>query len=140
MTNTELQTIRRAITLLSSLINGPQECVSVPWQSPVRTFVQEYLTPDADADLTSEELWTLFQEVAKSGGLPPMRRSAFLRELPTVMEAVFRLRKCHHIERNSHRVRGFRGVGIRMDAGKSAVSQNRTSVPGGRTCQPLKTG
>jgi hypothetical protein len=115
MTNTELQTVRRAITLLRSLIDEPQECFPAPQNSPVSRFIQEYLAPDPDADLSCAEAWQFFKEIAQSGELPPMRMAAFLRQLPAVMEAVFCLRKCHHIERAGRRVRGFRGVGIRLD-------------------------
>lgn len=116
MKNLEIQAVRRAISLLSSLIDEPHECVPVPWQSPIRGFVQEYLTSDADADVTSEELWTFFLEVVQSGELTAMRKAAFLRQLPIMMEAVFHVRKCHNVERSGRHVRGFKGVGIRMDA------------------------
>ena len=121
MTNTELQTIRRAITLLCSLIDEPQECVSVPWQSPVRRFVETYLVPDPNADLTSAEAWKFFQEIVQAGELMPMRKSVFLRQLPSLMESVFHVRKCHAIQRDGHHVRGFRGVGIRQDASPPTV-------------------
>lgn len=117
MKNAEIQAIRRAITMLCSLIDEPQETLPVPWQSPIRRFVREYLAPDPKADISCAEAWQFFQEIVEAGELPPMRKAAFLRQLPTVMEAVFRVRKCHHIERPGHRVRGFKGVGIRMDAG-----------------------
>jgi hypothetical protein len=116
MTNTELQTVRRAITLLRSLIDEPQEYPPLPQHSPVRRFVQEYLAPDPDADLSCEEAWQFFEEIAHEGELPPMRKAAFLRQLPIVMESIHHVRKCHGIERADRRVRGFRGVAIRLDA------------------------
>jgi hypothetical protein len=117
MTNTQFQTIRRAITLLCSLIDEPMECAAVSWQSPIRRYVQQYLVPDPNADLSCAEAWQFFQEIAQAGELEPMRKVIFLRQLPTVMEAVFRVRKCHNILRSGSRVRGFRGVGLKMDAG-----------------------
>jgi hypothetical protein len=113
MTNTQLQTIRRTITLLCSLIDEPQECAPVPYQSPIRRFVQEYLAPDPKSDMSCEELWTFFQEVVDAGELPGMRKAVFLRQLPTVIETDFRVRKSHHIERSGRRVRGFKGITIR---------------------------
>jgi len=44
-----------------------------------------------------------------------MRKAAFLRQLPAELEAIFGVRKSHSIERRGRRVRGFRGVGIRLD-------------------------
>ena len=118
MTNAELQTIRRAIALLSSLINEPHDGAAVPWESPVRRFVREYLALDPKADISCAEAWQFFQEIAHAGELPPMRKAIFLRQLPSLMETVFHVRKCHHIQRGCRHVRGFKGVGIRMGAGK----------------------
>ena len=118
MTSQECDLIRHAIETLRRLLPDDQGRAgdSAPPRCPVTRFVQEYIAPDPDADLACGELWKFFQEVAQSGELPPMRKAAFLCRLPGVMEAVFNARKCHHIERGGHRVRGFRGVGIRLDA------------------------
>ena len=116
MTNTEIQTVRRAITLLRSLIGEPQECPPAPQHGPVSRFVQEYLAPDPDADLACEEAWKFFQEVTNAGDLPPIRKAVFLRQLPAIMENLFHVRKCHHVLRGNSRLRGFRGVSIRLDA------------------------
>lgn len=113
MTNTQIQAIRHTITLLCSLIDEPQECAPVPFQSPIRQFVQEYLAPDPKGDVSCAELWEFFQEVVAAGELPGMRKTVFLRQLPTVMEAVFRVRKSHHVERSGHKVRGFKGITVR---------------------------
>ena len=123
MTNTEIQAVRRAITLLSQLIDEPQACAPVPYQSPVWRFVRDYLVPDPEADLASEELWTFFQEVTQAGDLPGMRKATFLRELPVAMQAAFGVKKSHHVEREGRRVRGFAGVGIRMDSDPGAAVQ-----------------
>lgn len=118
MTSQECDLIRHAIEILRGLLADDQGRAgnSASPRCPVTRFVQEYIAADLDADLTCDELWKFFQEIAQAGELPPMRKAAFLRQLPAVMEAVFNARKCHHIERAGHRVRGFRGVGIRLDA------------------------
>ena len=77
--------------------------------------------PDPKADLSCAEAWQYFQEVAQAGELQPTRKATFLRQLPTSMEAAYQVRRCHSILRSGRRVRGFKGIGIRMDAGKSAV-------------------
>ena len=125
MKPSEEQIIRRAIALLSSLIDEPQVCAGIPWRSPVRMFVQEYLAPNPDADISCAELWSFFQEIVQSGELQPMRKSAFFRQLPTTMEAAYQVRRCHNVMRSGRRVRGFKGISIRMDAGCPAVSQSR---------------
>ena len=93
----------------------------MPWQSPIRRFVREYLVADAKADLSCAEAWQYFLEVTQAGELQPMRKSAFLRQLPTVMEAVFNARKAHNVERSGRRQRGFRGVGVRLDTSEPLV-------------------
>ncbi|MCW5550897.1 MAG: hypothetical protein KIS67_01900 [Verrucomicrobiae bacterium] len=113
MKPSEEQTIRRAIALLSSMIDTPQECLPAPWHSPVRQFVEKYLCPDPQAELASEEAWTFFQEIVQAGELAAIRRAVFLRQLPTIVEAVYGLRKSHHVERSGRRVRGFKGIAIR---------------------------
>ncbi len=110
MKPSEEQTIRRAIALLSSMIDMPQEFLPVPWYSPVRQFVEKYLCPDPQADLASEEAWTFFQEIVQAGELTPVSRAVFLRQVPTIIEAAHGLRKSHHVERSGRRVRGFKGI------------------------------
>jgi hypothetical protein len=127
MKSTEVQAVRRAIALLRSLIDEPQECAGIPSCSPVRRFVRDYLVADASADLTCAEAWQFVQEVAQAGELQPMRKAAFLRQLPTMMEVAFHVRRCHNILRSGSRVRGFRGVGIRMDTGVPPVKLKRSS-------------
>ena len=121
MTDTELQAIRYAITLLCSLIGAPQEGAPAPQHGPIRHFAEKYLTSDPDADLSCAEAWQFYQEIAQAGDLPPMRKTAFLRQLPVVMETVFNVRKCHHIERGDCCQRGFRGINLRLDAGSPSA-------------------
>jgi hypothetical protein len=114
MTSNEIDLVRRAIELLNRLVRDGQGRAGAPGPRlcPVERFVQEYLSPDCDADLTCEEAWQLFQEIAQAGELSPMRRTVFLRRLPVVMESIHDVRKSHSVERNGRRVRGFRGVDI----------------------------
>jgi hypothetical protein len=118
MTSREIDLVRHAIEILQRLLPDDQGRAgdSAPPRCPVAGFVREYLAPDPDADLTCAELWNFFQEIAQAGKLPPMRKAAFLRRLPGVMESVFGAPKCHSIERGGRRLRGFRGVTIRLDA------------------------
>ena len=106
MTSTEVQAVRRAITLLCSLIDEPQGSAGIPRRSPVWRFVQEYLVAEASADLTCKEAWQFFLEIVKANELPPTRKAIFLRQLPSLMESAFHVRKCHHIWRGGRRVRG----------------------------------
>jgi hypothetical protein len=114
MTKIEIQAVQRAISALSSLMNRPQECSPLP-HSPARRFVEYYLEADANSDMSCEEIWRFFQEVVAAGELPPIRKAVFLRQLPILMREVFQLRKCHRIQRESHHVRGFKGISVRMD-------------------------
>jgi len=115
MTKSKVQTVRRAIRLLCSLIDQQQDCGPLPRHNPVRRFVEEYLVADATAEITCQEVWAFFKEVVQAGELPPTRKAVFFRELPSCIEAAFHVRKCHHVQRDGHRVRGFKGVGIRME-------------------------
>jgi len=116
MTSTEVQAVRNAITLLCSLIGEPNRSAGIFCRGPVWRFVQEYLVADASADLTCEEAWQFFLEIVKANELPPTRKAIFLRQLPSLIQSAFHVRKCHHILRSGHRQRGFKGVGIRLDA------------------------
>ena len=131
MTNTQIQTVRRAISLLSALIDEPKPCAAVPFQSPIRRFVQEFIAPDPKTDLSCAEAWQYFQEVAQAGELQSMRKSIFLRQLPTIMEAAYQVRRSHSIVRSGRRVRGFRGVGIKMDSAIHPVKLARSCSSGG---------
>src|SRR5260370_36490298 len=99
MTKTEITMVNRAITLLKSLTNGREEDGPPLQASPIYRFAQEYLAPDPSSDFGCEELWQFFHEIAQAGELPPMPKATFLRQLPAVIEAVYNVKKCHHIER-----------------------------------------
>jgi hypothetical protein len=99
MTKTEVQAVRRAISILGSQIDVPVECAPVPRQSPVRRFVEDYLVADPNADLSCDEIWKFFQEVVAAGELSPMRKAVFLRQLPILMQEAVQARKSHHIWR-----------------------------------------
>src|SRR5689334_14577398 len=113
MTRTEIDTINRAITLLQSLAYQRQEGGPPLQPSSITRFVEGYLAPDPGSDFGCQELWGFFQEIARAGELVPMRKTTFLRQLPTVMQTVYGLKKSHHVERFGRRVRGFRGVNSR---------------------------
>jgi hypothetical protein len=115
MTKIEAAAINRAISILASLVNQPQAVDPIPRSSPVWTFADEYLAPDPKGDITCEEAWRFFEEVAQAEGWPVMRKAVFLRQLPGIIEETFGARKCHHVVRNGRRQRGFRGVGLRTE-------------------------
>ena len=121
MTKTELSILNRAVALLRSLTDEPQAVDPEPRRCPVVRFAKRFLANDPIADISCGELWTFYREISASGELPTMPQAAFFRRLPFVLESVFGVRKCHHIVRSGHRVRGFRGVGIRLDASPPAV-------------------
>lgn len=133
MTRTQTELLRRALELLHRLVPDDAEpcAVDAPRRCPVAKFAKKFLIRDPANDQTSQELWQYFCEISASGELERLSKAEFLRRLPTVLETIFGVRKAHNVERDGHRVRGFRGVGIRMDAGKSAVNPNRASVPDG---------
>lgn len=57
-----------------------------------------------------------------------MRKAVFLHRLPGAMESAFGARKCHSIERAGRRLRGFRGVGIRLDVSPPAAVELEAEV------------
>jgi hypothetical protein len=116
MTKPEIDLVNHAITLLRSLTGEPQAANSERPRCPVQKFVEAYLTAAPDADAASEELWAFYQEVAQAGELPSMRKAVFRGRLPGIMESVYGVRKCHNVLRDGRRVRGFRGVAIRLNA------------------------
>jgi len=79
-------------------------------------FVRRFLKRDAATAMTSAELWTFFAEVAAAGELESLSKSEFLRRLPGAMAAAFDVCKSHDIARGAHRVRGFKGIGLREQA------------------------
>jgi hypothetical protein len=118
MTTQQIDLVRQAVELLQQLVPTEQPNggdLASP-RCPVTQFVQRYLARDPDSDFTSAELWQFFHEVFSSGELEPRSKAEFLNRLPAAMKSVFDARKCHNLERGDHRVRGFRGIGIRLDA------------------------
>jgi hypothetical protein len=113
MTHSELEIVKRVRALLRSLADEPLECESILRDSPVGRFAREYLAADLQSDLTCDEAWTYYQEIAQANELPQMRKAVFLRQLPSVMQVVYHVRKSHHIERFGRRLRGFRGINLR---------------------------
>ncbi|MGO8928085.1 MAG: hypothetical protein ACLQU3_14530 [Limisphaerales bacterium] len=117
MTSQERDLVRRALNLLHRLMPPEEPYAGYPVRPdcPVALFARRFLLREPASDLTSAELRTFFAEVSASGEVEPLSKAEFLSRLPAVMESVFGARKCHNIQRNGRRVRGFRGVGIRLD-------------------------
>jgi hypothetical protein len=118
MTRSEIKQLHRALELLHQLVRKDEQPVAdnlAPGSCPVKCFAKCYLMREPAQDVTSAELWRFFVEVAASGQVLPLSKAEFLRRLPGVMEGLFGALKSHNIEREGHRVRGFRGVGIRLD-------------------------
>lgn len=134
MTKTQTELLRRALELLHRLVPDDYEpCAvdSAPRRCPVAEFARKFLVPDPESNLTSEELLCFFNETAASGEVQPLSKSRFLRRLPNVLETTFGVRKSHGIERDGRRVRGFRGIGIRMDNAIPPVNLVRSSSSNG---------
>jgi hypothetical protein len=124
MTRTEFNLIKRALELLHRLVpdDGEPHAVDLaPRRCPVAMFAKKFLIRDLANDVTSQELWQFFGEVFASGELEALSKSEFLRRLPGVMASTFDVRKSHNIQRSGHRLRGFRGVGVRLDASPPSV-------------------
>ena len=73
------------------------------------------------ADLTTNELWKFYLEIASTGALEPLTKQEFLRALPGAMAAAYGLRKCHTIKRQGQTLRGFKSVTIREAANPAAM-------------------
>jgi hypothetical protein len=118
MKRSELNSIRSAIEILHRLVpdDEPRATNPAPRRCPVALFAKRYLAREPASDLTSAELWQFFGEVAATGEVEPLSKSEFLRRLPAVLQAVFDVRKSHAVEREGRHLRGFKGVGIRLDA------------------------
>jgi len=117
MTRSEIDLIRHAIELLHKVVayDEPRAGNPAPRNCPVTMFVKHYLTTEPASDVATAELWRFFSEIVAARELTPLTKQVFLRQLSAVMESVFGVRKSHNIERTSRRVRGFRGVGIRLE-------------------------
>lgn len=118
MTRNEIDLIRRALTLLHKLIpdDEPREVNPVTRRCPVVLFAKRFLARDPASDLTSQELWQFYAEVAAAGELEPLTKQEFLRALPGAMAAAFGVNKCHSIERDGQTLRGFKSVTVREHA------------------------
>ena len=64
---------------------------------PVTAFAERYLLLEPSSDLTSDELWIFYSEVAASGEVGILSKPVFLRRLTPVMDVVFGVRKCHSV-------------------------------------------
>jgi hypothetical protein len=118
MTRSEIKQIHRALELLRQLVPNDERSAAdnlSPKSCPVTCFAKRYLISEPTSDVTSTELWRFFAEVAASGQVRLLAKAEFLRRLPAVMEGLFGSLKSHNIVRAGHRLRGFRGVGIRVD-------------------------
>ena len=69
MTKNELITITRVIRQLHLLTRGPEQCLP---SKPVMEFAEKYLSADPVGDLSCQEAWNFFDEIAQAGELPPM--------------------------------------------------------------------
>ena len=108
------QKIEEAIKVLQSLTR--ESVAATPLQDdPVRRFVTNYLAADPAGDISCAEAAEFYDEVARAGHLPPMRKTSFLRALPAVVLAVYGSRKSHDVRRDGRWVRGFKGVTVRLD-------------------------
>src|SRR5450759_3385118 len=110
MTSKETDLIRRAIELLHQLVppEGPHAGGPAPRRCPVTLFAQRYLVREPTSDVTVEELWQFFKDVAASGELDALTQTAFQRALPGAMEGAFCVKKCRAIKRGLQAVRGFK--------------------------------
>jgi hypothetical protein len=120
MTKSEISILRRAIVHLNMLIKAPRD--PIRRRCPVTRFARGCLIYDPGADVSCEQLWDFYEEVAAAGELPPLNKAAFLRLLPTVIQTVFGATKRHDILRAGSQVRGFVGVGISEQADLPAMS------------------
>lgn len=124
MKKSEIAIIKRAIALLHSLTDEPCAVDSVPRSCAVSVFARRYLVRDPKNSLTCQEISQFYAEVAASGEVEPLGKAEFLRRLPGVMQAVFGVRKSHAVECERRRVRGFKGVGIRLDTDTAGPSRS----------------
>lgn len=131
MTRSEFDLIRRALQLLHELVPDDESraVYPAPRRCPVILFAKRYLVRQPGADMTCAELWQFHREVVAAGELEPLAKQEFLRALPGAMSSVFGVNKCHTIRRDRHTVRGFRGVGVRMDDGLPTALQTPPEHP-----------
>jgi hypothetical protein len=117
MTAQEIDLIRQALALLHRLVPPDELHAGGPAlrRCPVIQFATQYLMRDPGRDATSAELWRFYMEIVTAGELEPLTKQEFLRKLPGALEATFGAKKCHNVERDGSKVRGFRAVTIREE-------------------------
>jgi hypothetical protein len=117
MTKSEIAVIHRALDLLHQLVPSeePYPGGPAPWRSPVHQFIKEYLVREPGGDMSCAELWRFYTEIVAAGELEPLTKQEFLRKLPGALEATFGVKKCHNVERDGAKVRGFKSVTIREE-------------------------
>jgi hypothetical protein len=119
MTSKDNKLVLRVFGLLRLLL--PAEAAytrdNLLQNSPVTLFVTHYLAWEPGTDVSTSELWEFFSEIVAAGELEPSSKQAFLRALPSAMEARYGAKKCHTIKRDGHCVRGFKEIGLREAAG-----------------------
>ena len=116
MTKTEIDSVQAAIRLLNDLLPHEQRGTDPePNYCPVRAFAKEFLQRDPAWAMTCNELWNIYEELAKLGKAEPLARAVFYRKLPSVLTELFGLRKAHSITRHGkiETVRGFRELALR---------------------------
>jgi hypothetical protein len=118
MNNSEIELIGRAIALLQELMPDGMQRPGRPASRPcpVLDFARRYLMHDAGGDVTSDELWQFYKEVAAAREVEPLTQRSFQQALPAAMEAIYGTKKCHSIRRAGGTVRGFKSVSIREEA------------------------
>lgn len=125
MTSQERDLICRAIDILRGLgAKEPSAVAPERCACPVVQFVCRYLLRNPGSDMTCSELWAFFAEVAACGEVAVVSKSEFLLRLPGIMVSTFAVRKSHNVLRHGRRQRGYKGIGIQMDAGSPAVTQH----------------
>ena len=115
MTESEKESIHRAIEVLQTVASGaaprPEDSSTRP--CPVVRFARQYLMRDPGADITVDDLWSFYHEVAVAGEAELMTRRQFYRILPRAMEEAFGVKKSHSVRRDNGARRGFKTVTIR---------------------------
>lgn len=115
VTDSQAALLRDAIDILLRVLPDVTQPPSrpAPRSCPVAEFAKSFLTADVADDMSTEELWRFYQEIAAVGDLEQISRRTFERALPSAIAAAFGVKKCHSIQRDGRAVRGFRGVTVR---------------------------
>lgn len=115
MTESEKESIHRAIELLQAVVSGAAPRPEGPSTRPcpVVRFARQYLMRYPGADITVDDLWSFYHEVALAGEAELLTRRQFDRILPRAMEEAFGVKKSHSVRRDNRSRRGFKTVTIR---------------------------